>query len=283
MHLSHVQLWSFNCMKSRASTAGGRAEAWHCTKPVTHTAILFERNYTVSLFVMNIHSKTGSLKKQWYQSHCFSLVSSGNLMFRMDKSAELWQPLFSWKWSIIRWTHWHLVTVVLNFWLLFLHIFKIFFYSSTAASSFPLTTVDEILNSLSSRAQAASKARIAISRGSEGEKRRNRDRHTHKEQRFLWERNGQNTHWVRYPERKKKEMTENECKRKQAICFHPTGLENLSNSSPVHITFIAEACVHQACWACDLRQQLILALPSHLLTNWTYTGARNLSLSPGLP
>lgn len=130
---------------------------------------------------MNIHSKTGSLKQQWYQSHCFSLVSSGNLMFRMDKSAGLWQPLFSWKWSIIRWTHWHLVTVILNFWLLFLHIFYLFFYSSTAASSFPLTTVDEILNSLSFRAQAASKARIAISRGSEGEKRRNRDRHTHKE------------------------------------------------------------------------------------------------------
>lgn len=58
----------------------------------------------------------------------------------------------------------------LNFRLLTLHMSTI---SSLLAHSSSHQRGQQILNSLSSRAQAASKARISISRGSEGKERRN--------------------------------------------------------------------------------------------------------------
>lgn len=116
------------------------------------------------------------------------------------------------------------------------------FCSSTAASSFLPSPHcrQQILNSLSSRARAASKARIAISRGSEGAERRNRETHTQRATVSVGKT------WSKYT---LSEISTNKwqrtivCKRRQAICFHATKLE----SPPIHLLFIQLSSWRLAC------------------------------------
>lgn len=51
------------------------------------------------------------------------------------------------------------------------------------------------------------------------------------------------------------------CKRKWTICFQAPKWERApdSNSFPLHVTFIFKTCLHQACWARNFRQQLVLS------------------------
>lgn len=66
-----------------------------------------------------------------------------------------------------------------------------------------------------------------------------------------------------------------------------TQIKKLSKSFPLYATFIFNAFLHQTCWGCDFRQQLIWPfwwrLFSHLLTNWAEMFSCELCLSAGLP
>lgn len=133
------------------------------------------------------------------------------------------------------------------------------FYPSTTDPSLcrsPLRTY--ILNSLS-RTGLPHKARIEVGRDSGRREAKQQTRTRTKTHSFCEEKTGQNSHWVQYiPPKKGRDWL---CaKVKKAICFHTSKLE----SSSTRLLFIhissRKACPHQACWACDLRQQLILAL-----------------------
>lgn len=102
------------------------------------------------------------------------------------------------------------------------------------------------------------KARIAVGRES-GRREAKQQTCTHKDQQFLWgENRAKFTLSTMHPPKKGGDWLY--AKGKKAICFHTSKLE----SSSTRLLFIhissRKACPHQACWACDLRRQLILAL-----------------------
>lgn len=87
-----------------------------------------------------------------------------------------------------------------------------------------------ILNSLSSRVQAASETRIAISRGSEGKKRRDTHTHAHTEtDSFL-----KKVMVKIYTAERGNHRNGRVYKRKKAISFYVTKLA----SPPIHLLFI---------------------------------------------